>query len=61
MWAVSELGEHPGAEDGPQAGLAEVDLSVWVLAKTLTSITSSSLMSSTRVVRSRIWDATMVA
>src|SRR5829696_5001662 len=34
-WVVAELGEHPGAENDPQAGLAEVDLSVRVLAKTL--------------------------
>src|ERR1035437_6050855 len=31
---VAELGEHPGAQDGPQSGLAEVDLSVRVLTKT---------------------------
>ena len=30
---VAELGEHPGAEDDAEAGLAEVDLSVRVLAK----------------------------
>jgi hypothetical protein len=33
-WVVAELGEHPGAENDPQAGLAQVDLSVRVLAKT---------------------------
>src|SRR5665811_1825396 len=31
---VAELCEHPGAQDGPQSGLAEVDLSVRVPAKT---------------------------
>ena len=30
---VAELGEHPGAEDRPQAGLGQDDLSVRVLAK----------------------------
>jgi hypothetical protein len=30
---VTELCEHPGAEDGAQAGLGQVDLSVRVLAK----------------------------
>jgi hypothetical protein len=30
---VAELGQHPGAEHDAQAGLAEVDLSVRVLAK----------------------------
>ena len=30
---VAELAEHPGAEDGSQAGLGQVDLSVRVLAK----------------------------
>src|SRR5438309_7652501 len=30
---VAELGKHPGAEHDTQAGLAEVDLSVRVLAK----------------------------
>ena len=32
---VAELGEHPGTEDDTEAGLAAVDLSVRVLAKTL--------------------------
>jgi len=31
---LAELREHPGAQDGPQSGLAEVDLSVRVLTKT---------------------------
>lgn len=31
---VSELGEHPGAQDRPEPGLAQVDLSVRVPAKT---------------------------
>src|ERR1035437_2990291 len=31
---VAELCEHPGAQDGPQSGLAEVDLSVRVPPKT---------------------------
>ena len=30
---VAELCEHPGAKDGPQSGLAEVDLSVRVLVR----------------------------
>ena len=32
---VAELGQHPGAEDRSEAGLAAVDLNVRVLAKTL--------------------------
>ena len=32
---TSELGQHPGAEDHPEAGLAAVDLNVRVPAKTL--------------------------
>jgi len=35
MRVVSELGKRPGAEHGPKAGLALVDLSVRVPAKTL--------------------------
>jgi len=31
---VPELGEHPGTEDCPEAGLAQVDLSVRVPTKT---------------------------
>ena len=34
MPEVAELCEHPGAQDGPQSGLAEVDLSVRLLTKT---------------------------
>ena len=33
MRVVPELGEHPGAEDRAEAGLASVDLSDRVLAK----------------------------
>src|ERR1035437_1003833 len=33
-WVVAELCEHPSAQDGPQSGLAEVDLSVRVPTKT---------------------------
>src|SRR5829696_7668961 len=32
---IPHLGEHPGGEDRPEPGLAQVDLSVRVLAKTL--------------------------
>ena len=32
---VAELGQHPGTEDESEAGLAAVDFSVRVLAKTL--------------------------
>src|SRR6266496_337209 len=35
VWVVTELGEHPGGEDGAESGLAEVDLSVPVPAKML--------------------------
>ncbi len=37
---VPELGEHPGAEDSPDTGLAEIDLSVWVPAKMLLDLPS---------------------
>jgi hypothetical protein len=33
VWVVTELGEHPGPEDGAQAGLGADDLSIRVLAK----------------------------
>jgi hypothetical protein len=37
------FGEHPGTENGPQAGLAEADLSVRVLANTLLHLPSQHL------------------
>jgi hypothetical protein len=49
---VTELGEHPGAEHGGEAGLAEVDLSVRVLAKdspTCSSMVLTWVLSTVRI------------
>ena len=40
-WVVAELGKHSGAEDESEAGLAAVDLSVRMLAKTLLHLPAS--------------------
>ena len=54
---VAELAEHPGAEDGCQAGLGQVDLSVRVPAKIAPTSPSSILTCSFRVVITAIRDA----
>jgi hypothetical protein len=58
---VAEFAEDPGAEDGSQAGLGQVDLSVRVTAKTASTSLSSALTCSFRTVITAIRDRAVTA
>ena len=61
LGVVAELAEHPGAEDGCQAGLGLVDLSVPVSAKMLASPLFQDLDLGVQVVITAIRDRAMTA
>jgi hypothetical protein len=58
---VAELGKHPGAEHDAKAGLAQIDLSVRVLAKMRLDLAFHVLVSVLRVVRMATWARTVAA
>ena len=58
---VTELGDHPSAEHDAQTTLAEVDLSVRVLAKCASTWSSKVLIWMLRVARIATWARTVAA